>query len=422
MPPGSDLLKGRSFLSRYVSFVIKNRFGHSPDEYRLFPCRKTKVPPLKKELLYSRSENPLSSVKYYSKGIKSEEEFDSFFTRTDSTAFLLMKDGRIICEKYYNGFKRDSVFRIYSVTKSFISALIGIAVEEKLIRSVDDKITVYLPELKKNRFAESLTLKDLLLMNSGIRMKDGYMPWHGEPKTYLSYDCRRFALKCPIGPPGNQFHYNDYHPLLLGLVLERITGKSVTDYLYDNLWAPMGAEYEAFFSCDSLNNMFEKSESGLNIRAVDLLRFGKLLLENGKVDGKQIVPSDWITQMTSPPENVNSERYKFYNGHPWGKLVFNRPENYYKYFWWGSKLSDTEYDYYALGILGQVLYISPSNNTIAIRLGNNWKVGDWWPRVLQGIITDLSKTSLNKTGPGKTGLNETDLNKKENENEVPHYK
>jgi CubicO group peptidase (beta-lactamase class C family) len=391
MPPGSDLLSGRSFLSRYLSYVIKNGIEHSPDEYRLFPSKKTAIPPLKAELPENCKEGYLRSVKYYSRGIITEEETDSFFTRTDSTAFLLMKDGKVICEKYYNGFKRDSIFRIYSITKSFISVLLGIAIEEKLIKGVEDKITLYLPELKKNRFAGELTIKDVLLMNMGIRMKDGYAPWHGEAKAYLSPDCRSFALNCRIDRPGTEFHYNDYHPLLLGLILERVAGQSVTDYLYNALWSPMGAEYEAFFSCDSTDSMFEKAESGLNIRAVDLLRFGKLLLGEGRFNGKQIIPSDWIAESTSPLSDNNSGRYSYYKDHPWGKLVFSRPENYYKYHWWGKKTSKTDYDYYALGVLGQVLYISPSSNMVAIRLGNKWNVSDWWPRILQGIIADLNR-------------------------------
>ena len=131
----------------------------------------------------------------------------------------------------------------FSVAKSFVSTLVGIAIDEGLIGSVEDPVTDYLPELavRDPRF-ERITLRDLLTMSSGIRFWETDLPWPWTDDTYTYYgvDLRDVGLNGTRieRPPGQEWHYNNYHPLLLGMVLERATGMSVSDYMATRLWQP----------------------------------------------------------------------------------------------------------------------------------------------------------------------------------------
>ena len=386
--PGSNLLLERNYTLRFLSFLWKNKLQHNVEEHALFPYKLINPSEIQTDLINSKSK-PYHSISYNDKMHRKTEDIDTFMKKTESTAFLVMKNNEIITERYYNDYSRDSLFRVYSITKSFTSALIGIALQEGLIKNIDDSIALYLPELIDKTNSKYITIRHLLLMNQGIEFNDAFYPWSENLKTYFHPNTRKFALDYSLDTISSEFIYNDYHPILLGMILERVTGKSVTQYLEEKLWHPLGCEYDAVFSCDSQKHMFEKPESGLNIRAIDLLRFGQLYLNNGLVNGKQIIPQQWVFDSTSPLLETTHDRYKAYSNHPWGRQFFNKPDSYYKYFWWGNKVSETEFDYFALGIMGQVMYISPRNNTIAIRLGKKWNVHDWWPRILKAYIEQL---------------------------------
>jgi CubicO group peptidase (beta-lactamase class C family) len=386
--PGSSLLAGTTYTERLISFIIKDGFQNSVEDHRLFPYRIAEKAAIACKII--KSDNPVNTkISYLHKGIKQTSEIDDLMKATETNAFLVMKVDKLTIENYYNGYKRDSLFRVFSVTKSFTSALIGIAINEGYIKNINDSITDFLPELKRATNASLITIKHLLLMNSGIHFNDKNLPWSESIKTYLHPNTRKFALNCQIGILADYFFYNDYHPILLGMVLERSTGKVVTEYFQKKIWNPMGSEFDAIFSCDSEKHMFEKPESGLNMTALDLLRFGLLFLNNGKSNNNQVIPESWIYESTSPILQQLQSRYYYYRNRSWGNLFFNKPDNYYKYFWWGTKISEKHYDYFALGIRGQVLYISPRNNAIAIRLGKNWNVRDWWPRILRDYIDSI---------------------------------
>jgi CubicO group peptidase (beta-lactamase class C family) len=166
------------------------------------------------------------------------------------------------------------------MAKSFASTLVGVAIDEGYIKSVDESITNYIPELlgKDERF-KAITIRNLLTMSSGIKYEDGGdLPWSEEAddtKTYYSTDLRELALNCRIeGKPGEYFEYNNYNPLLMGMILERATGMRVSRYLQEKLWKPVGMEADGSWSLDSTSSGFEKMESGVNARARDFARFG----------------------------------------------------------------------------------------------------------------------------------------------------
>ena len=138
-------------------------------------------------------------------------------------------------------------------------------------------------------------------MASGIRYEERGMPWSDDALTYYGTDLRAAAVSSTItGPPGRVFHYNNFHPLLLGLVLERTTGVPVSNYLQERLWKRLGMEAPASWSLDSERSGFEKLESGLNARAIDFAKFGRLYLNRGHWEGEQsFLPAGW-TRLNPP--------------------------------------------------------------------------------------------------------------------------
>ena len=204
---------------------------------------------------------------------------DGLLRETDTHAFAVAHEDRLVYERYFGGSDRGTLETSFSVAKSFVSTLVGIAIEEGLIRGVDDPVTDYLPELavRDPRF-ERITLRDLLTMSSGLRYSEPDLPWPWSDDTYTYYgvDLREVALERSEveGPPGQKWHYNNYNPLLLDLVLERATGMSVSDYMATRLWQSLGAGSDATWNLDSERSGFEKMESGLNATAVDSLASG----------------------------------------------------------------------------------------------------------------------------------------------------
>jgi CubicO group peptidase (beta-lactamase class C family) len=197
--------------------------------------------------------------------------FDKFLVSTGTTAFIIIKDDTVLYEKYFNGYQRDSIGTSFSMAKSITSALIGVAIDEGLIASVDDPITRYIPELKEKDFRfDNITIKNLLTMSSGLRYVEEGLPWSDDTRTYYDTNLRSLALSSKIEEaPGKRFHYNNYNPLLLGMILERVTHKPVSQYLEDKIWKPLGMDAPASWSLDSDASGFEKMESGINARAID---------------------------------------------------------------------------------------------------------------------------------------------------------
>jgi CubicO group peptidase (beta-lactamase class C family) len=301
---------------------------------------------------------------------------DEFLRETDTLAFVLVHGDRVVRERYFGGATRESMLTSFSVAKSFVSTLVGIAIDEGLIGSVEDRITEYLPELaaRDPRFRK-ITLRHLLTMSSGIRYREGGFPSLGDDTyTYYGVDLRDVALdRVQIdGPPGIAWQYNNYHPLLLGLVLERATGTSVSDFMATRLWQPLGAEADATWNLDSKRSGFEKMESGLNARAVDYARFGLLLLHNGEWNGRQIVSRDWVRAATRAGTTPDPAYYQGYG-----------------YFWW----LDVERPgrFYALGKYGQYIYVAPDADAVIVRFGRDWGVGNaTWLATFRDIADRLA--------------------------------
>jgi CubicO group peptidase (beta-lactamase class C family) len=334
-------------------------------DYRIFPERKLTASP-----------NPFTFIADTSKATLVQETFqsnpritnlDQFLEETGTQSFLVIHNDAVIYERYFKGYQRDSIVTSFSVAKSFDSALIGIAIQEGYIKSVNDPITVYLPELaaRDARFKD-ITIRDLLMMASGLRYNTDRPTSFGDDNlTYGFDDLRHLALTETevVEKPGVAFLYNNYNPLLLGMILERATGRNVTAYLQEKIWTPLGMEFDGSWSLDAEKNGFEKMESGINARAIDFAKFGRLYLNKGSWNGTQVVPADWVAVSTAD-----------------NSLIKDAPI-YYGYMWWGEKCNPNSQDFLAMGNFGQYIYVAPGNDLIIVRNGDSYGVkgpGDEW--------------------------------------------
>jgi CubicO group peptidase (beta-lactamase class C family) len=299
------------------------------------------------------------------------DDFPAFLAANDTQAFIVIQDDQILFEQYFNGMARDTLLTSFSTAKSFDSALVGIAIAEGYINSVEDPITTYLPELAERdpRFND-ITVRHLLLMASGLEYQGLRPALFNSDDFITSYytDQRKAALEFTniSDPPGQYFLYNKYHPQLLGLILERTTGRSVTDYTQEKLWDPLGMEYGGGWSLDSTESGFEKMEAGLNARAIDYAKLGRLYLHNGNWNGKQVVPAEWVAESTQPdPELVRPDYYP----DEFGQLIYDQLGGYYQYMWYGYLRDGVANDFAAEGDHGQYIYVSPHKNLIIVRNG-----------------------------------------------------
>ncbi len=316
-------------------------------------------------------------VTYILETILDTDDIEAFFERSDTQAFIVIQDDVILYENYFNGADRDSPATSFSMAKSFTSALIGIAIAEGHVNSADDAITDYLPELLERdpRFSK-ITIRHLLLMASGLDYEsDRTWIFNGDDALTTYYpDQRKAALEFIniVDTPGKYFQYNKYHPQLLGMILERTTGTTVTGYLQDKLWDPVGMEFGGSWSIDSENSSFEKMETGINARAIDFAKLGRLYLKNGNWDGLQVIPSEWVLESTQIDQLTHQASY-----YP-GMQDFYDSGGYYKYMWWGFSRGEGSYDFFAAGDRGQLVYVSPQKNLIIVRNGFTYGDIDWW--------------------------------------------
>lgn len=274
--------------------------------------------------------------------------------RFKSIGFFVAKDGKALWEHYWDDYSQESNTNSFSMAKSVITMLLGKAIEQGYIKSLDQPITDFLPELKDGKFAKLCTVGDLSAMTSGYDWsEDYYLPLNPTAKAYYGDKIeeqmldRSFTVK-----PGGHFNYLSGATQLLAIVLQRAVGVSVSQYLQEEFWQPMGMENDAYWSKDREDGM-EKAYCCLNSNVRDFGKFGKLLLQNGNWNGKQILDSAFVQKMITP-------NYK----------AFNKGEHArYGYSIWTDYEHQPNF-YGLMGHLGQRVIVVPSENLIIVRLGH----------------------------------------------------
>lgn len=275
-------------------------------------------------------------------------------SQLESVAFLVLKEGEIIFEKYWEDYSEDSFSNSFSMAKSIVGMTIGIAINEGKIKSVDQNISDFIPQFK-NGPNSTVTIEQLLQMKSNIAFDEKYKdPFGFMAKAYYGDDLINKTLSYAVeGTPGTKWQYLGGNTLLLAIILERATGQSIHEYVQEKLWKPMGAKNKALWSTDEKGG-FEKAYCCFYSNARDFARFGQMYLCQGNFNGKQIIPSNWVDATLTPVVLDNTEKTKI---------------SHYGYQWWLG--THNGMDFSAMrGILGQYVIIVPDKEMVIVRLGH----------------------------------------------------
>lgn len=276
--------------------------------------------------------------------------------------FIVIRNDSILYERYDKGYSDSTLTSIFSGAKSMISIAIGEALADRSIKSLNDKVTKYIPELKSNPAFEQITLKNLLDMKSGLEFQDalgGIVKafFSDEAKYYYTDDMKAQLMKVKlVNKPGTVWVYKSIDPILLGWVLKKATGKSVAQYFEASIWKKIGAEYNATWGLDQINGL-TNTASRFQVTAIDFAKIGRLYLNKGRFNGKQVIPEDWVDQSV----NIGAEKPASAKG--WQKSAHH-------YLWWIPQEGDKG-DYAAEGMLGQRLYVDPKTNTIIVQFAGH---------------------------------------------------
>jgi CubicO group peptidase (beta-lactamase class C family) len=283
------------------------------------------------------------------------------FTLTD--ALIVIQNDTVRYESYSNGFKVDDHHISWSMSKSVVSALLGIAIGEGKIKSIEQTVTDYLPDFAGTGY-DKVRIKDLLQMSSGVGFNEDY----GDFNSDINVMGRYFALGMPMADfaktlkrertPGTYNHYVSIDTQVLGMILVKATGQPITQYMKEKLWSSIGAESEAYWIVDKAGMEF--ALGGLNATARDYAKLGQLFLDTGKWQGRQIVPREWVLASITPDAPHVMP----------GKRVNAALADGYGFQWWIPVGSKGEFD--AQGIYDQFIYIDPKSKMVIVKLSSNY--------------------------------------------------
>lgn len=289
--------------------------------------------------------------------IKLDMDIDAYMKSQRNAGLVIVQDNKIRFEKYGFGYGAEGRWTSFSVAKSFTSTLVGAAVKDGFIKSLDDKVTQYIPGLRGSVY-DDVTVRQLLTMTSGVRWNEDY----ADPKS----DVAQFGLQKPVAgedltvsymkslsreaPAGTKWVYKTGETNLIGVLVSSATGKKLSDYLSEKVWKPYGMEADAFWILGDTGH--EISGCCMSARLRDYARFGQFVMDGGQIAGKGgVVPNDWFAQATTKQADIA------------------QPGRGYGFQWW----TNDDGSYAAQGIFGQGIFIDPKRKLIIASNGN-------WPK------------------------------------------
>jgi CubicO group peptidase (beta-lactamase class C family) len=309
-----------------------------------------------------------------------EGDLEKILEENASIAFLVIQGDTVLYERYYQGHTPSSLSQTFSMSKSFTSALLGMAIDDGLITGVDQPLTDFVPELTAQGF-DTVTFHHLLNMMSGSDYVENDNPFGEHVIFNFTPNLEEEILSIKMErPPGELYRYKTGDNALIGLALDRALGEeTITEYTQRRLWTPLGMEDRGVWTIDHEGDGLEKTWCCLAASARDLAKLGRLYLNGGVWDGEQLLSVDWITQSTQMGQVPEDKWPKDYKAIGW--------QNYGYQWWLGSKDAG---DYFALGKDGQFLYVNPAEDVIIVRLG--WSSGEMfssaWIRLFQTIARE----------------------------------
>ena len=273
----------------------------------------------------------------------------------EPVAFLVVRDSAVFHEMYWDGYSDSSLSNSFSMSKSIISLLIGAALDEGLIESLDQKVGDFIPSFKEGN-KNKITIRHLLTMSAGTDWDEAYSSLFS-PTTELYYgdDLQGMVdgLKS-VKEPGREYYYSSIESEVLAMVVKAATGKSISEYASEKYWIPLGAQHDALWSLDKENGM-EKAYCCFNSNARDFARWGQLVLNNGNWNGEQLISKSYLNQALQPADYLVDET--------------GEPVDYYGFQWWIINYKGYQIPYMR-GILGQYVFAIKEKNAVVVRLGH----------------------------------------------------
>lgn len=323
----------------------------------------------------------LTSVEYEGESYQIEKLLKDTYT----TGFIVIKDNRVLYENYDLGFNKDGLHISWSLNKSFVSALVGIAVDEQLITSVNDSISQYVPELKGSGY-DGIAIKDILQMSSGVEFNEDYVDFHSDINRMgrvvaLGSSINEFAASLKSGQPAGQYHhYVSMDTQVLGMLLKNATGKTPSQLLHEKIWSKLGMRSDARWLVDDKG--MELVFGTLNATLRDYARFGMLYANQGQWQGEQIIPANWVKDSITPdaPHLMPGD-----NSHSSSQFG-------YGYQWWLPP--NHQNDFLGRGVYGQYIYVNPDKNVVIARTAANphWRAGDKNSLVIVKMFQDIAQS------------------------------
>jgi CubicO group peptidase (beta-lactamase class C family) len=309
---------------------------------------------------------------------------------TMTTGFLIIQNDQILLEQYHLGNTPEATNISWSMGKSVVSALFGIAIAEGHIDNIEQTVTDYVPELVNTGY-DGVRIKDVLQMSSGVAFNEDYSDFASDINRFSrtlalggSLDAFTASLKRE-SEPGTFNHYVSINTQVLGMILVRATGISLSQYLQEKIWNKIGTESDAYWLTDDAG--MELALGGLNVTLRDYARIGRLYLHNGNWNGEQIIPAQWVKDSVTP-----DAPHLLPGPNPQSDSVFG-----YGYQWWIPE--QPQGDFMAIGIYNQFIYVHPENDLIIVKLSANHRYTDagdisdpQTAAMFQTIAESLSKT------------------------------
>ncbi len=293
---------------------------------------------------------------------KTPVETAAYLEDTYATGLLVLQDDTIRHEAYFRGHTAETPQIVWSVSKSFLSALLGIAVGEGHIESLEQKVEAYCPELIGSGY-EGVRIKDVLQMSTGVAFNEDYGDFWSDINRWgrgFAWGSSQDAFAATLvreREPGTFHHYVSINTHVLGMILVRATGKSVVAYAQEKLWEPLGMEHNSYWVKDDAG--MEMALGGLNTTVRNCARMGSVFANGGRFRGKQVVPAEWVKASVTPDAAHLQPGVRANSAHDLG----------YGYQWWIPEGTDGEF--LAVGVYNQFIYVNPTTNTVIVKHSAN---------------------------------------------------
>lgn len=340
---GVIIFSGRWYLYKAIGTTyLKGKSGPSATEYPIFENRK----------IVASNPKPWPISKKYNTG-KLSTHLESLMKEVDSHALVIIKNDTLIHEHYWDNFSDSSHTNSFSMAKTYIGTLLGFAIKDGYIKNIHEPVSTYIPEFKKD-WRSNITLQHLVTMTSGIAFDENYAnPFSFPAEGYYGTDLLKAAVSYDkkASEPGTVYKYLSGNTALLGYCISKAINKPLATYLSEKLWSPLNCEHDAYWSLDKKDGM-EKAFCCINSNAKDFARMGKLYMNYGNWEGKQLLDSNFITSSTAP-FNCTEEDCS--------------PNHTYGYSWWLTEYNGLRV-FYMRGMLGQYVICIPEKKLIICKL------------------------------------------------------